>query len=237
MEAFQGRQEEDGCFPALLSGFLLVAGFSYFMGECAGPTCKACNNGKNACAEDRLLAAFYRKVIERYEEKISFGEEKSVVELKKLVEPSPEVVEESKKISGGEGVVEEFPSYALNCLDFLKGVELLSSGLKFSFWLKPSEVLELGAGDSMDKALLLCSLLSARGSSTASVRVVELEDGVKHALVCFEHSGTAYVLDASVSSSWSGPSVEDVLSQVLVGGKKVLKSLYEFNSESYSSFQ
>lgn len=237
MEAFEGRQEENGCFPALLSGFLLVGGLSTLMVEGVGPTCKACGEAKNACAEDRLLADFYRKVIERYAEQISFGEEKSVVELKKLVEPSPKVVEASEKISGAEGVAEDFPSYALNCLDFLKGIALISSGLKFSFWLKPGEVLELCAGDSMDKALLLCSLLSARGSSTASVRVVELEDGVKHALVCFEHSGTAYVLDASASSSWSGPSVEEVLSQVLVGGKKVLKSLYEFNSESYSSFQ
>jgi len=205
--------------------------------ECGGLTCKACSPQKQACAEDRLLAAFYRKIIDRYEEQISFGEEKSVIELKKLVAPSKEVEEVANSLSTASPVEGAFPAFASRCLEFLKGITLLSSGLKFSFWLTPSETLELRAGDSMDKAILLCSLLLAKGSSTAVVRVVELDDGVKHALVCFLHGGAAYVFDAAHSKSWSGPSVEEVLSEACVDGKMVVRSLYEFNSESYSSLQ
>lgn len=199
--------------------------------------CEVCKISPDACSESKLLVAFYRKVIDRYSDKISFGEEKSIIELKKLVVPSPKIIELSKTLEVNSSVEDDFPNYAVNCLNYLKEIKLLASELKFAFWLTPTETLDLGAGDSMDKALLLCSLLLAKGSSTATVRVLELEDNIKHVVVCFLYSDKAFVLDASQHLFWSGPTIEDVLSSLTINNKKIIKSVYEFNSEAYSSFQ
>ncbi|PIT85085.1 hypothetical protein COU36_05330, partial [Candidatus Micrarchaeota archaeon CG10_big_fil_rev_8_21_14_0_10_59_7] len=85
---------------------------------------------------------------------------------------------------------------------------------------------------------ILCSLL-AYGGGNAVVRVVELEGGLKHPVVCFSHAGVWYVLDPSSENEamLSGPSLEDLLSSLAFEGRRFTRSLYEFNSAEYNSFE
>jgi len=190
--------------------------------------CKVCSFGGPAAA-DSLKAAYYKRVIERYAEVISFGEEKSIPELKKLVVPD-ECVRKKAAEFPVEGVAEA-------ALDFVQKMPLMHSQLSVSFWLSPSEALELGAGDAMDKAVLLCSLLVA-GGIKARVRVLEFEGGFKHAVVLCEKDGSFDLLDSCGSApAMRGKSFDELLAAYSFQGKRVLKSLYEFGPEDYESFQ
>ena len=174
---------------------------------------------------EALRAEYYRRIIERYAKVVSFGEEKSIPELKRMVAPG-ECVEAKAAELGGER----------EALEFVKALPLLHAKLSVSFWLSPREALELGAGDVMDKAVLLCSLLLAQ-SANAFLRVIELDEGTKHPVVLVKGERGARVLDAVSGGSFNGSSADVALRQLSFEGKQYARSLYEFNNANYESFQ
>ncbi len=208
---------------------------------------------KEGGLQEKLRAAFYRKVIERYAALIDENEQKTVPELKTLVQPEDEVIQELKG-QVLEGLVEdkalESPETYAYELHFLKAAEKaffairkiqnLHADLNVLFWLKPREALELQAGDLFDKALLLCSLLRALGSPKAKIRVLELEKSRIHPVVMFSFGDTDYLLDASQKESkfeaYSGKR-EEALQAFSFDECKYLKSAYEFNDQEYQEFE
>jgi len=170
-------------------------------------------------------ALFYRKIIEKYAEAVKLGEEKSVVDLK-------EWLKQCLKDAVVAKVSSECASWK-DCVSFTAKIPHLHSGLGVSFWLLPSEVMEIGAGDGLDKSVFLQCLLKSKDIG-ARIRVVELDGGLKHAVVCFKQDEFVLV-DVDSGEVRQGKSLEDLLSKGFEG-KKFLRSLYEFSQEEYDEF-
>lgn len=195
---------------------------------------------------DSVRAAVYKKIIERYSETLGLLEEKTIPELKAMVNPENAAVDKVKQsildsIKGQDAAWEysferDFPVFMKKALEFCFSLKPVNADLSISYWLKPEEILELKAADPFDKAIFLCSLIESAGGS-AKVRMLELEGNVKHAVVLVEN-GRIGLLDPSCSSDLEqGESEEEVLQKHVSHGSRVLRSLYEFSDLEYSSFE
>ncbi|MFH1200121.1 MAG: hypothetical protein V1708_03580 [Candidatus Micrarchaeota archaeon] len=201
-------------------------------------------------------AAYYRRIISRYAALVNENEEKTVPELKALVDKNTETVQQlkaqaleqtaaNKKASGTlpEGwrydYEKDFLFAAGPAFAIVRGIRQVHSEVSVSFWLSQKEILEVGAADVFDKALLLCSLLQALGAQ-AKVLVLELENNTIHPVTVLEYSGRAYLLDASQRESqlttYCGEQ-EEVLKGFSFGGAKFLKKSYEFDANNYKEFE
>lgn len=175
--------------------------------------------------ELKAKLAVYKKLVERYSEEISEGEQKTIPELKEMVVPKDATVEQvrrkilvelgfaeqpqkgdKERASQSAGVVDLGASHYRYEKDFLAAAEKaynacqafkkIHHDLPVSFWLKPREMLELGVADAFDRAILLCSLLQSLGCENAMVRVLDLEQGFKHPTVLFSYNEKQYLMDA-----------------------------------------
>ncbi|MEM0475256.1 MAG: hypothetical protein QW343_00465 [Candidatus Norongarragalinales archaeon] len=188
----------------------------------------------------RIREAVYKKLIERYADVIEAGEEKTIPELRALINPEDETVRETKA-----RILDEFPKYdfdkhflrfADKAFEFIASLRPVHSGVRVSYWLSPREVIELGAADAFDKAVFLCSLLRAGGNTSARVRVIELEGGIQHPVVVFEFHGRVFLFDAEAKIRQSATSAEALFAKVCCGGKRATRLLYEFNDQNYEEF-
>ncbi len=188
----------------------------------------------------RTREAVYKKLIERYSDVIEAGEEKTIPELRSLINPEDEAVREAKA-----HLMSDFPKYdfdrnfsrfADKAFELIASLRPVHAGISVSYWLSPREVLELGAADAFDKAVFLCSLLRAGGNAGARVRVVELEGGIQHPVVVFEFHGKAFLFDASSKTRQSAAGADALFEKLCCGGTKPTRSLYEFNDQSYEEF-
>jgi hypothetical protein len=193
-------------------------------------------------AGTRVREALYKKLIERYAEAISAGEEKTVPELRALINAGDEAVQEARK-----RILEElslhayapekhFMQFAEKAFEVVSALRSIHASISVSYWLSPKEILELGAADAFDKAVFLCSLLQAGGNKSARVRVVELEGGMRHALTLFDYNGRTYAFDAGTKTRKSARSLAALLDGLRCGDKRVTRSLYEFNDGAYEEF-
>jgi len=201
----------------------------------------------SVCKTRELL---YRKILERYSEVIGLSEEKTIPELKALINSEDaSVVEVKQKLLSelqaqrGPGFVyafeKDFLDYAGRAFEFVSALRAIHANLSFSYWLSPKEIVELGAADAFDKAIFLCSLLKAGGCDNVRVRVVELEGGLKHAIVVFEFANMFYAFDSSrrePNARLSALNAEEALKEFCCDGKRVTRSLYEFNDVVYNEF-
>ncbi len=212
--------------------------------------------------------AVYRKLVERYSDEISQGEQKTIPELKEMVAPKDAAIREVKRklllelgfadeLEKGEksGKPErtissepegnhyrfekDFLPAAQNAYCFTQSLKKIHHDLPVSFWLKPREIIDLGAADTFDRAILLCSLLQVLGCQNATVRVLDLEEGLKHPTVVFSYNEKQYLMDPMQECSaftYHG-NLEEVLKTYTYEGKKALKSSYEFNDKEYLEFE
>ncbi|MEM4255470.1 MAG: hypothetical protein QXR53_04060 [Candidatus Norongarragalinales archaeon] len=198
-------------------------------------------------ASDRIRAEVYKRILERYADTVGLMEDKTIPELKALVNPEDEAVVRVKQTifeglrgenAGWEYSFErDFPAFLKAALGYCFSLKPVNADLSVSYWLKPSEIVELGAADPFDRAIFLCSLLESAGGN-ARVRVLELEGSAKHAVVFSQLGDEIVLLDPSCSGEFElGSSEKDVLQKHALEGKKIVKSLYEFNNSEYSDFE
>jgi hypothetical protein len=182
--------------------------------------------------------ALYRRIFERYAEIIAASEEKSVLELRALVEPENAAVQEAKRriAAAFKPYVyqDNFMAAAEMALEHVAGIK--TETLPVEFWLKPEDMAELGVAGDMDKAILLCALLIALGNESAKVSVAEAENGLKLSLVTFEFGGRHYLLDPGSNAMRAGASAERLLETHESGGSRVIKILYDFNNTEYNEW-
>ncbi|MBI5036534.1 hypothetical protein HZC09_04275 [Candidatus Micrarchaeota archaeon] len=187
--------------------------------------------------ESEVREAYLRKIIERYKDAVNLQEQKNIAELKALLKPNPAILSLKDKLDR-----EPFEEYARACFAFVSSFDTIHIPLPVSFWLKTEDILELGAGDPMDKAVFLTSLLNLKGAK-AFLRVVVLENGMQHALVWFNLSeNLGPDADRSAPPVWLLDPVHNVLLKAgsleeafgEYGKTHVIKkSVYEFNEEEY----
>ncbi|MGC9149682.1 MAG: hypothetical protein ACP5FX_01015 [Candidatus Micrarchaeia archaeon] len=182
-----------------------------------------------------LLNRVYAKIIERYKKQIEEMEVKSIADLPLLITPKDEKVEELKReiIKKVEERSGEVYSFNLHFLEAAKeAIKIINSfetvSLPLEFWFLPKEVIELRAGDLVDKAILLCSLLISLGNEGAKVLMkIEPQKEKREAYVTFDFNGESYVFDISKKA------LRKTKKEKICKGAVV----YEFNDKGYSELE
>lgn len=209
---------------------------------------------KEQIAELELRTQFYKRIIEKYAAMINEYEEKTVPELKSLINRNDPAIQELKKrftqelfedkMKRGGSVPEfvfseDFYFIADKIFKYCQALRHIHANLPASFWLTMKEIIELQGADPFDRAILLCALLRAF-DAPARIRVLELENSLIHPAVIAEFEGKTFILDASDGdsqlTSHSGAEFEAVLQSFTHDGNKYVKSAYEFNDEEYTEF-
>ncbi len=194
----------------------------------------------------KARAGFYKKIIERYGQAIDEGERKTIPDLKALVDAKDASVLavkakalESAGLAEGYSFERDFLAYAEAAFSYVRSLSRIDSEIEPSFWLRPAEIVELGAADAFDRAIFLCSLLTAGDCETARVLVLELEGGARHPVVVFYYLERQHFLDPSQEAAFSTYTglLEEVFRHYTYEGKRVLKSAFEFNATDYNEFE
>jgi hypothetical protein len=215
----------------------------------------------------KIRAAVYKKLLERYADYVSLSEDKTIPELKALVNPFDDAIEKTKQrffellredyakrpvvkmIDGIQvaGISREewqyvferdFPAFADKALAFVHGLHHVHADLSFAFWLSAQDVLEVGAADAFDRAIFLCSLLISAGCANARVRVVEIEGGERRPVVLFSFTNRFYAIDVSQEKAlFVAVDEASLLASFHSDEKKFSRSLYEFNNAEYNDFE
>ncbi|MBI5636058.1 hypothetical protein HY993_03805 [Candidatus Micrarchaeota archaeon] len=189
---------------------------------------------------------YYRKIIERYSQAVSSGETKTIPQLKELVNPNDKAVLETRlklfaqlnlasdaSQANSFSLEKDFPAYAKLAFELVQKIQLVKSEVETTFWMNFEDLLSINAGDSFDKALFLCSLLTSAGCATARVRVLELEGGVNHPVVMYFFENKEFLLDSCSTAFLSG-QLSEIMEKYYFDGKKTVKSLFEFNNLDYT---
>jgi len=210
------------------------------------PKPEVCALEKEEALFYKTRAAVYRKIIERYAEAINGGEEKTLPELKALIKPFDPAVQDVK-IKLLESILQgrpydfekDFQQAAEASFQRVKSLHFVHADLPVSYWLSPAEIIELGAADPFDRALLYCSLLIALGCKEARVRVVEIEGGIRHPLVFFSFGGKTFLSDPTQDKTAleHAGTADELIAAFELDGKKVSRSLFEFNDQDYQQFE
>ncbi|NUN11087.1 hypothetical protein HUU53_00375 [Candidatus Micrarchaeota archaeon] len=190
----------------------------------------------------KAKALAYKELLEKYSEFIELHEEKTIPELKALVTPKHEAVAslrtdlfEQLSVEYLEG--DSFEKFVSLASDFVQSLPAIGSELSFSFWLAPEQSLKVKAGDSMDKALLLCSLLLS-AEIPAKIRIVELNNGLRQPIVLASLGDRVVLCDCSGKKKPSfGLNDESVVGTYSFEGTNAVKSLYEYNDSFYKDFE
>jgi hypothetical protein len=203
-----------------------------FMKKPAGQANQQAGAATGAAAEptdEELKLRLYRLIIDRYRDKIEEYETKSVSDLKLLILPRDPKIAEMH-----ESLVEDFHPYvyeehflqaAKMAFAYVSSFRTLSAPV--SFWLTFSDIQEMGAGDEIDKSLLLCSVLRSLGSENAKVFVTD----TRNSYVLFQFEGKSFVADHSQKELLQFDDGQQAISS-LKG-----KLLYAFSDRDYEDFQ
>ncbi len=126
-------------------------------------------------ADTEIKLKIYELIISKYREKIEESEHKSISELRERISPYNEFVKQlNERLSQDLKPYEyekHFTSALQNSIEYIKGVKNVE--LPVSFWIDFETMDELKAGDLIDQALLLTSLLRSFGSPTAKMYITK----------------------------------------------------------------
>lgn len=172
----------------------------------------------------------YLAIISRYRDYIEERENISVSELPTLVTPSAElVVRLTNGIKSEIGTYiydKHFPDAAAKAVEYVRN-QIDEIRLPIEFWLAPEETIKFGMGDTIDKNILLCSLLVGLGNPSAKVLVVI--DGTLRPFNYFEFNGRYLLVDLK-SGIRGFQSREEMIGSLHMGEES---SAYEFNNQKY----
>jgi len=179
--------------------------------------------------DDELKLRLYRLIIDRYRDKIEEYETKSVSDIKGLIQPRHEKITEIR-----DSITQDFHPYVYE-QHFLSAAKMAFSAVSsfrtiaapVSFWLSFSDIQEIGAGDEIDKSILLCSIFRSLGSENAKVFVTD----TRNSYSLFQFDGKSYAADHSQKELLEFADGQSALSS-LKG-----KLLYAFNDKDYEDFQ
>ncbi|MEW6528261.1 MAG: hypothetical protein AB1391_00065 [Candidatus Micrarchaeota archaeon] len=148
----------------------------------------------------------YELILLRYREKIEENEHKSISELRGHISPYNEFVKQLNERLCFElkpyEYEKHFPVAVQNCVDYIKSIKNIE--LPVSFWIDFKTMDELKAGDLIDQALLLTSLLRSFGSPTAKILITKS----KKVYVGYEWKGERYIINPESGSVLSGDDLE-----------------------------
>jgi hypothetical protein len=179
--------------------------------------------------------SLYLEIIMRYKDEIEKGETVYVADLPKLVTPGDEAVTTVVK-----NIMSSYPAYdfeenflaaAQQAQEYVKDkIATVSSPIQF--WLKPNQVISLQAGDSFDKAILLCSMLIALGNPSTKI-ITSIKDNERKHLIYFEYQNELLCIDLEKGMDKVN-SKEELFKRIGVN-KETEMIAYEFNDKMYNN--
>ncbi len=189
-----------------------------------------------AMDEKELLRRYnnlYLSALMRYRKYIEENETLYASELPILVTPNDDAV------VGIAGIIKDsFNAYSYG-RDFYAAVKLAyeyvnediaTVTMPVQFWLTPEETIKAGAGDVVDKATLLCSIIIALGNVSATI-IATVSDVGRKFVVCVDANGKALGIDVERGIS-EYASKEALLKGLSVGSNSDMIA-YEFNDKHY----
>lgn len=178
--------------------------------------------------------ALYLEIIMRYKDVIETGETIYVAELPKLVTPSDEaVISVAGRMASGFHVYnydENFMEAVKNAHNYVQN-EIATISPPIQFWLKPSQVINLQAGDIFDKVVLLCSILIALGNPSTTILTAVRDENKRHVVLC-EYKGEMIVVDLEDGIT-TVKSKEEALERIGIKTGDGMTA-YEFNNKLYN---
>ncbi|MFA5105880.1 MAG: hypothetical protein WC506_02875 [Candidatus Micrarchaeia archaeon] len=141
---------------------------------------KPAGEGGQAAAPDSAEEGISRQEIEllkivllRYKEHIESSESKSIIEMKAMIKPHDPVIHAQR-----DSIAEEFHPYIYD-QHFMQAAKLACGraeaiktvSLPLNFWLSYDDMVAIGAGDEIGKAMFLCSILRSLDSQDAKVAI------------------------------------------------------------------
>ena len=188
-------------------------------------------------ADEQLVRKYnmaYLEAIMRYKDHIEENETLSVAELPKLLVPdNDDVVAVANKIKSTfltYSYDDNFADAAKAAYDYVSK-EITQISMPMQFWFTPDQVIKIGAGDTFDKAMLLCSLLIALGGVSTKI-VVVAGDSERKLVVASEYKGKIIAID--IERGIGEYPNKEALYDALGVGKKEDITAYEFNDKMYN---
>ncbi len=179
--------------------------------------------------EGKIREKLYKLLLDKYADQINLQEQKTITELKELANPKNQAV--ASTVSKLKEESKSDFEYIKRAHDYISAFPAIHAEIKVLYWLKPEEIISLGAGDELDKAIFLTALLRAGKIRDARVAVSEDENGLKHAFVLIRHENTAFIADVG-GSLHEGQDAEKLWKE-FAQSKKITHRLYSFNDEEY----
>ena len=180
---------------------------------------------------EKKLNRLYLAIISRYKDYIEEKEDLSVAELPTLVMPNDERVRaKTDEIKSGflnYSYDQNFHEASIKAYEFVNR-EIEDITLPLQFWLTPTETMEFMVGDSMDKNILLCSMLVKLGNPSAKVFVI-MRENIRDVFVYYEFGGKTYALERDRVKEFESKDL--MLVSLSLGEESVA---YEFNNQMYS---
>jgi len=171
-------------------------------------------------------------IIDRYRSTIEQSETKTIADIKALINPKDETVKRIASEIAGEFKPyiydQNFLAAAQKVHEYVRQIRTVKTPI--DFWLMPKDVIKLRAGDQMDKAVLLCSILMGLDNSDCYV-IVGVNDGTK-VVVAFKFNEEWYLMDPASKGMINGKK-DDIIQQWL-GDEE---NIYEFNNINYNQIK
>lgn len=178
----------------------------------------------------KRLNDVYLSIINRYKDYISNEESISVAELPRLVTPRDQnVSKKTKEIMDSFGVYDyerHFYEASVMAYDYVRE-NIKPITLPVEFWLEPSDTMEFGAGEKLDRYILLCSLIIALGNPSSKIVIMEKNDRLRP-LLYYEFNGI-YVMEFETEIK----KFENKTEMLNFIGIKEDITAYEFNDKMY----
>ncbi len=192
-------------------------------------------------SEKGLRLKLYRTLLRKYSKEINEREQKTIGEVKALVNGDDLTVQ--SVVSGFKPEEYDFEKDYLKtaeqAFEFVKKeIFYVKADIPLDYFLSPVEILTGKVADDEDQAVFLCSMLLALEDEGASVVIAELDGLSTHAFVTIDIEGKAFFLDPTQQhefSEFSG-STPEVLKSYSFKGNKIKRFLYKFNRFEYKSF-
>jgi len=192
-------------------------------------------------SEKGLRLKLYRLLLRKYSKEINENEQKTIGEVKALVNGDDLTIQ--SVVSGFKpeeySFEKDYLKAAEQAFEFVKKEILyVKADIPLDYFLSPVEILTGKVADDEDQAVFLCSMLLALEDEGASAVIAELDDLSTHAFVTIDVDGTAFFLDPAQQHSFNefSGSTPDVLKSYSFKGNKIKRFLYKFNRFEYKSF-
>jgi hypothetical protein len=175
--------------------------------------------------DNELRLKLHKLIIDRYREEIEEHENKTVSDLKSMIQPHEPIITKLRDslLEGFRPYIyqEHFLSAMGMCCQYVSSFRTISPPV--AFWLTFSDMQSIMAGDEIDKSILLCSLLRSIGSESARVFVTD----TKNSYVLCQFGGKFHLNTHSNAAPSVCASEQEAL--LRISGKP----LYSFNDRDY----